>query len=334
MGPLVQAGLVMSLEPYDDLYRWSDEISEGALGSSRMSDDGKTMGAGTLYGLPYAGQLNGIYYNRAKVEALGIDTNFESMADLTAALKTATDAGETAVMLGNLDGDPAKSAWEQLLGSFVDKQLMRDVVQGKPGTNLVTDEAAASVALIQDWANKGYFYEGYAGTSRADGDALFAKGVGVFDINNTQLLGSYAAGLGSDLGFTLVPREKAGDAAQASGATAQPFCISSKSKSPDVAASFLNFVAQPDNAQTLWDGGLIPLLGADSVSSELPVENDVLKAWQTVSDADGLTWYLGWATTSFQSVEMPNLQEVLAGRMQPKAFLESLQANWAETYGN
>ncbi|GAA2042879.1 extracellular solute-binding protein [Agromyces tropicus] len=333
MGPLVEAGLIISLEPYDELYGWSDRIAEGFLGPSRMSDDGRSLGAGQLYGLPFAGQLTGLYYNREKVEELGIDTDFETIDEFTAALDTAKEAGETGLMFGNLDGDPGKNVWEQVLSGYEDKQIQREFVQGKEGTDLVTDKAIESVEQYQDWGNQGYFYDGVEGTSRADGYALFTGGEGVFALDGNYVHGTYSEAMGDNLGFTLFPRENAADDPQANGATEKPYCISSMSENPDVAANFLDFIAQEDKAQVLWDGGFVPLLGADSVVSDLPADEELLAAWQTLSDVDGMTYHLGWATPSFQSIEMPNLQEVLANRMEPEAFVESLQQNWEEFYG-
>ncbi len=330
MGPLVQSNLIISLEPYDELYGWSDRIAEGFLGPSRMSDDGASFGSGTLFGLPIAGNMIGIYYNVEKVDALGIDLDFQTVDDFTDALETAKAGGEVPIMFGNLDGDPGAKAWEPLMSAYQEKQVKRDWITGVEGSNIQNPEAIEATQQLLDWSDAGYIYEGAAGTSRADGNALYTGGEGVFALTGSWYLGTYTEAMGENVGYTLFPRVNAGDPAQASGATSQPWCISSKSDYPDVAANFLDFTAQAENAQILWDGGFLPLVGAEDVVSPNTGSEQALEAWNTLVEQDGLTLHSDWATPSMQRTENPGLQEVLAGRLSPEDFLGTMQQNWED----
>ncbi|MCL8024472.1 extracellular solute-binding protein [Nocardioides bruguierae] len=332
MGPLVDANLVLPLDDYADLYGWGDRIPSGFLDQSRMDDEGSSFGAGTLYGLPVAGNLLGVYYNRPAVEALGIDVStIETVDDLEAALKEAKAAGDVPLMLGNQDGDAGQKVWEGLRTSYQDASAKRDWIYGEDGATVVSDEVTEATTAAQRWAEQGLMYSDAAGTSRGDGVAKFAQGQGDFMIQGNWYAGDVAAAMGEDVGFFALPAATAGGDPRASGATSQPWCLSSKSENPNVAASFLDFLSGDEAAQTLADGGWLPIVDADSVSVEAgSVKEDVLNVWNSVVEADGLTLWSDWATTSMATTLNPDLQELYAGRLGVDALLEDVQGDWDE----
>src|SRR5919106_1035142 len=61
-----------------------------------------SFGEGSLYGLAQQGELVGVFYNRAKLDELGIEVP-QTWEDFLAAAEAATEAGEVALPLGNID---------------------------------------------------------------------------------------------------------------------------------------------------------------------------------------------------------------------------------------
>ena len=98
MGQLVKGGLLKPLDAYADAYGWKDRWAKTLLDLNRFCADGKTFGAGNLYGVSQQGEIVGVFYNKDKV-----DTVPSTFAEFEAMLAKAKKAGETPISFGNLD---------------------------------------------------------------------------------------------------------------------------------------------------------------------------------------------------------------------------------------
>lgn len=335
MAPLVEAGLLVPLDDYDVTYKWSERFDPSLLDESRAADDGSSWGAGTLYGVPFCGNMIGLYFNRDKVDALGIDPySFTSIADVTAAFETAKTGGEdTVIMVGLSDqaGDGGEKPWETLASAFQTPEQKYNWIAGQPGANINNPEALAATQQLIDWIDAGYFYDGGPGTTREDAVGKFASGEGVFFISGSWYLPTIKDVAGDAIGYVRMPEAKAGEVPRASGATSQPFGISVKSDYPDVAASFLDFLASDATAQLFFDAGQLPLVGVDSVSTDSQLVKDALAAWETLTQDGVLTLHTDWAAPTTQNLLNPTIQGFYLGQGTPEAFLEAMQADW-ETF--
>ena len=275
----------------------------------------------------------GLYFNREKVEALGIDpSSFTSIADVTAAFEKAKAAGQVPIMVGLADqgGDGGEKPWETLASAFQTPEQKYNWIAGQPGANINNPEALAATRQLIDWIDKGYFYDGGAGTTRDDAAGKFAAGESVFFISGSWYLPTIKDAAGDKIGYVRMPEAQAGQVARASGATSQPFGISAKSKHPDEAASFLDFLASDASAQSLFDAGQLPLVGIDSVTTDSQLVKDALAAWETLTQDGVLTLHTDWATPSMQNLLNPTIQGFYLGQGTPEAFLEALQADWEQ----
>ncbi len=334
MAPLVEAGLLVPLDDYDKIYKWSERFDPSLLDESRAADDGSSWGAGTLYGIPFCGNMIGLYFNRAKVEALGIDPySFKSIADVTAAFAKAKAAGDMPViMVGLADqaGDGGEKPWETLASAFQTPEQKYNWIAGQPGANINNPQALAATKQLIDWIKAGYFYEGGPGTTREDAVGKFAAGEGVFFISGSWYLPTIKDVAGDKIGYVRMPEAKAGEVPRASGATSQPFGISVKSKHKDIAASFLDFLASEATAQILFDAGQLPLVGVDGVTTDSQLIKDALAAWETLTQDGVLTLHTDWAAPTTQNLLNPTIQGFYLGRGTPEAFLEAMQEDWEQ----
>ncbi len=333
MRPLVEAGLLLSLEKYNEQYKWTDRIDAKLLDQSRATDDGKAWGTGTLYGVPYVGNMIGIYYNRADVKALGVDpTAFKTVDDLNAALAKAKAAGKVPIFVGNADnnGDSGEKPWEALAAAFQTPEQKINWISGQPGASIDNPNAIAATQQLVDWIGAGYFNDDAAGVGREDAVGRFAKGGSVFMITGSWMLGTIKDAGGDDIGYVRMPEARAGEVARASGATGQPFSVSVKSKYPDQAARFLDYLASEATAQTLFDAGSLPLVGADRVSTDSKLVEDALGAWDTLVTTGVLTLHTDWATPSTQLVLNPTIQAFYLGKGTPQEFVKAMQADWEQ----
>ena len=86
-GELVKAGLILPLDEYAKAYGWDKSYTPETLQQFEWTDDGKTFGEGTLWGVAQTGQSTGVFANKAKLDAAGVDpASLKTFDDFDAAL--------------------------------------------------------------------------------------------------------------------------------------------------------------------------------------------------------------------------------------------------------
>lgn len=322
MGAFVESNLIRSLNSYSEVYGWTDRYPEAIRATAMYSDDGTVFGEGSLYGLAQTGELIGIWYNKAKLDQLGIEPP-QTFADFEAALQTAKDAGEIPIQFGNKEQWPGNHTFGFVQNMFVDREEIRDLGYGREGGDW-TDEANVQAAeRLQEWVDAGYFPDGFNGIDYDPSWQDFANGQGVFMISGSWLLADLQATLGDDLGFVLPPVGKTGERA-VTGATVLPFSITNNADEPDAAAAYLNFITSPEAMQTLAEAGELPVVEADQQQVSGPLA-DVFNAWSMANAEDALVPYVDWSTAEALTLMPQEIQTYLGGDSSTEEFLGTLQ---------
>lgn len=169
MGAFVAAGQLIPLDDYAEAYGWKDRFSPSILQFSTYSRDAKVFGEGSIFGLPQMGEVVGVFYSKSKLAGLGLALP-KDWAEFDTALAAAKDAGETPLMLGNIDKWPAIHVFGPLQGSTVPADQVTDLALGNAGQTWKTPENELAAATLQGWVEKGYFNDGVNG---ADYDAVW-----------------------------------------------------------------------------------------------------------------------------------------------------------------
>lgn len=320
-GALVKGGLVRPLDDVAKVYGWTSGTGASTLAPARWNTGGTAFGSGTLYGMSPISEVQGIYYNKQKTEALGLQPP-TSIDDLEADLAKVKAAGEQPLALGNSDQYAATHVFSDIAAT---KQEPKDIaawIGGEQGSTFETAGNVQAAQTMRDWTEKGYFGTGYDGLSNEDAIARFAKGTGVFFVG-----GSWnGASLDSE-GFGLAPLASGGV-----GATASPWHISAKSEHQDAAIAFLAMLHSPQTGQWILDTGRLPVV-TDGVTSKDPLQEQTLSALKATIAAGTQVGYYDWSTTDMLSKMGGALQEVMAGKTTPKAFTETVQQTWAKAHG-
>lgn len=327
MGAFVKAGQLLPLDAYAEAYGWKERYPESVLRYSRYSADGKLFGEGNLYGLPQVGEVVGIFYNRAKLTALGIEPP-KSWADFQTALATIKAEGEVPLQFGNLDKWPAVHVFGTVQSRVVPPDQIATLAFGRKGASWDTPENAEAAEQLVSWVDKGYFAKGFNGQGYDASWQAFGKGQGVFLIAGTWLLADLQKALGDDLGFMLPPGNTADAAPVATGGTGLPFAITAKSPHPDAAAAYIDFITDAEAMKVLTDTGNLPV--ADTAAQSVPdgPQKEVFTAFGTASAENGLVPYLDYATPTFADTLGAALQDLLAGKSEPQDFLATLEKDY------
>ena len=323
-GELVKAKLLLPLDRYAKAYGWDQAFGEGTLQQFSWTPDGKQFGQGSVYGVGSAGEAVGMYYNSKKLKALGYDQPPQTLEELDQVLAKAKAAGEQPIMAGNQEGWPAIHIWGSVQGQFAPAQQVRDTILGKQGSTYDTPENQQAAAKLADWVAKGYFPKNINGLPADTGGARFRKGEGVFQFTGTWATADMKEN--PDIRFANLPAGKDGKRVE-TGSLSVPYHINAKSKIPDVAAAFIDFITNKTAAQALIENGRVPAVPTD-LKAGSPIENDALEAWKQLSEDGGLAFYPDWATNTMYDTMAGAMQGILGGRLDGKSFLNRLESDY------
>jgi raffinose/stachyose/melibiose transport system substrate-binding protein len=324
---LVKAGKLVNLDAAAQKYGWTKRYPASVLAYQQYDSDG-TPYKGSLYGLPQFIAPIGVYYNREKLAKLKLGVP-KTFADFEHALSVAKSAGETPMVLGELDKWPAIHLYGLIQNQLVSKDDLRTFVFTKNGTfDFPGSRTAAQV--LQTWAKSGYLQDDFNGTSSDDAGKIFTRGTGVFYPSGTWVTADVRSGMGDNVGFFLMPpKQPSGDLAVTSSPN-QPWVVPTKSANRDLAIEFLDFLSSSKAGSEYAKAGLIPAMTSPSLPKVSKLEEDVLKAGQAVLSKDATVPYLDVATATMYDTITASLQELLVQKIGPDEYVSRVQQNYEE----
>lgn len=333
-GALVKAKLILPLDKYAAKYHWNRWYGPGTTTQFRWSADGKRFGTGALYGVGQTGQQIALFYNKAKLKQLGIDptTAFASLAGFQKALATARaklPKSEPVLMLGNKNGWEAAWVSFNVLGSISKPSAVRDWIFHDPGASIDTPATVRAFTTLQTWQTAGYLPSDVNSLANADAAADFAKGNGAFFIDGVWNAGIVKAGLKSSAGVVAMPPDVVGGNHSSIGSTSGAWHISAKSKNPDLAAAWLNYViSSPAAIKLMYGQQQIPAVLTASPPTGDPFLSALVTSWKQLNKQNGLLLYEDWASPTMLQVVASQMQQLIGGKTTPTSAAAALQTDW------
>jgi raffinose/stachyose/melibiose transport system substrate-binding protein len=324
MGQLVKGGLLRPLDAYAEAYGWADRYSKVLLDLNRFSDDAAEFGSGGLYGLSQMGEIVGVFYNREQVPEP--PATFE---EFEAQLEQAKADGDVPIAFGNLDKWPGIHEFETVQAQFAEPDAVRDFVFARDGATFASPENEQAAAKIQSWAEKGYFTPDFNGTGYDPAWQQFTRGKGRFLIAGTWLTADLADAMGDKVGFMLMPPPEEREAPVSLGGESLPFAVTTKSKNPDVAAAYIDFITSTEAGRVLAATGNLPAMETDGQPAGA-LAREVQDAWFTLADQESMIPYLDYATPTFYDEITAAVQRLLAGKLEPAEFTQNVQDGYAK----
>jgi len=325
MRAIVPAGLVEPLDAYAEAYGWDEKVPESLLGIVTSNEDASLYGEGNLYALPGAVQMLGVFYNKAVTEAAGITDEPTTLAEFEDDLATVKDGGVTPLALPAL-ATGGFQLWGALSNVLGDPSAYSEWVYGEPGATVLKDPGFEdAAATIKEWADEGYMAEGASAVADPDAITELTSGQRAYFLTGNWNAKQLADSLGDDLGFFLLPGEDADSEAVASG-SGFPYSISAKSPNKDAAAAFLDYIVSEQASQGVYDGGFIPIQPFEAEGEG--VAGTIVSSYEQVVAGEGITPFANWASSSMIDPLTAGIQGVISGNVTPRAYLESLQADW------
>ena len=329
MGAMVQADLLLPLNDYSVQYGWANIFSTSVTSRNSFTPDGKTFGQGNLYGVSPTAEVVGVYYNKGIFAEHGwqIPQTFEEFEALLAEIKA---AGITPISFGSLDGWNAIHEFSAIQHLLVTPEYINNLVYGVNNVSFDIPENQRAAEILLNWANSGYFTEGYAGIGYDDSNLLFKAGNGAMTITGSWLAGELVTDTDQQFGFFLLPPFE-GKSSMAIGGVGIPFAIRKTTDKADLAAEYLNWMISPRAAELWAKAGMLPAMSLPE-SAGIETDNlfgDTLKAWETINKNNAVGHYIDWATPTFYDTLVSELQKLLGGMSTPAEFTAAVQQDYA-----
>lgn len=327
MGAFVAADLLQPIDKWDAIYGWKKRFPSALLNLNSFSGDGKTFNSGNLYGVSQTGEIVGVYYNKKILAAVGV-TVPKTFDEFTAALKTVKAKGKLPLEYGDSNKSPGIHIMGIVQSALAGATEVRNLVFDTGGAKWTDATTLKSAEVMAGWAKSGYLTPGFNGKSDDDALADFGKGSAAFYISGTWQLATLSTALGTDVGFVVLTG--ANGKAVTQGGEGLAWAMTSKTKNPDVAAAYIDFITNAAASTVLAATGNLPAVPPPSYKPKAgTLAADILTEWDTISTTDGLVPYLDYATTTFYNTLSAGMQELLAGQQTPAQFTQALQADYA-----
>jgi raffinose/stachyose/melibiose transport system substrate-binding protein len=332
-GELVKAGLILPLTEYAKAYGWDKSYTPETLQQFEWTDDGQTFGEGTLWGVAQTGQSVGVFANKKKLDAAGVDpASLKTFDDFDAALATLREsvpAAEPVIVLGDLDQFHALHVWGGIQGAYTPAQDVRDWIFQRDGATFDNEGNLKALEKLKEWADKGYFGKPdvYNARNETNAGVAFGKGQGALLIAGNWQAATAREGLGDDAMFFDVPPGESGDMVNI-GSTSFPMHISEKTKQPDLAAAYLDWITGPDAAQELVNTQQVPAATDATAQPGDQLGREVKEGWDQLAEDGGLTLYPDWSSPTMLQTMGQSFQEMLVGRISPQDVISRIQDDW------
>ena len=327
-GPLIKAGLLRPLDPWAARYGWDTRFPEEAQRQMRFTTDGREFGRGAIFGIPYAADVIGWFYNVGKFEKLGLGVP-ATFAELEAALETAHSAGEVPIMLGNKAQWPGLHLFYLVVDDFASDREVDGIVFGDRSVRWTAPSFLASARKLAQWNARGYIAAGANSLSPADALARFIRGYGVLLPAGSWNAAELAAAMQGQVAFFLTPPLREGDPRRATGSVGYGWHVSTASRQPDLAAEFVDFMTREAFAIQLAASGDISPLDISERAPPMPsrLAAEIFAAWQGVLAKGTLRPYLDFSAPNGAEVLYPTMQAMISGHETPEEGLALIEAS-------
>jgi raffinose/stachyose/melibiose transport system substrate-binding protein len=325
-GPLIKAGLLRALDPWTARYGWDKRYPEVAQRQMRFSADGKQFGRGAIFGIAYAADVIGWFYNVGKLKTLNIGVP-TTLLELEAALETARKAGEVPIMLGNKPQWPGLHLFYLVSDDLASAREINGIVFGDRSVEWTAPSFVDSARKLAQWNTKGYMAAGLNSLSPDDALARFVRGAGVFLPAGSWNAAELSAAMHENVGFFLMPPVRKGDPSRATGSVGYGWHITTASRQADLAAEFIDFMTQEAFAEQLAAEGDISPLDMSGRAPMMPsrLAGEIFAAWQGVLANRTLLPYLEFSAPNGNEVLYPTMQSIIAGHETPEQGLALIE---------
>lgn len=321
----VRGNHLVNLDDYAEAYGW--DLPDSQTEVYRVGSDGK-IGDGSLYAVPDAVSMTGIFWNKALGAKIGLTEAPTTMDELDAAMKKAKAAGILPMVMPAKEGGTSY-LFQALLTNYAGRDAVQDWIVQKDGATINTKEAVKAAEQIKAWQDAGYFSEDALALDGSTALSRFCDGQALFFSAGSWYTGSINDALGDDAGWFVAPGTQSGDSGSACANAVTAFGIPVNAKHKNAAAAFIDFMQSDEARQIAVDNGYPPIGEGDTPSTDNQLLGQVVTSYESLVTSGNTTDYINNATAGIQAQAIiPGLQSLLDGSMSPADFVASLQTQY------
>ncbi|MCR2804316.1 ABC transporter substrate-binding protein [Paenibacillus soyae] len=285
---------------------------------------------GKVYGIPYGGYSEGIFYNKKIFAELGLDIP-KTWGEMMAAAETIKQANYVPFAMAAKDAWVAGMMWNTIMERYVGIDAFNQLVTGE--TKWTDPQFIKGFKAFQEIARKDYFpgaslgiADNALGSQLVRGQAAMVF-TGTWDVN--QFTGGNAGSLNGHIGFFTFPSipEGLGDQRSINASYSNGFGFSStlSEDQVEIVKKFIaNFFNENVQKRALMEDKLLPSMKLSDLSGIDPLMNEVL----TVMSQASSSW------PAFDAIVQPivtaeigvGLQELIGSLNTPEQVAENIQA--------
>ncbi|WP_139995359.1 extracellular solute-binding protein [Paenibacillus paridis] len=317
----VKANRMLDLTPIIDELGLKDKFAS----LDEFTVDGK------VYGLPFGGYSEAIFYNKKIFSELGLEipTTWAQLLDVSGKIKT---AGYTPFGLAAKDGWVNGMLWNTVMERNVGIDAFSKVVSGE--AKWTDENFVKGFASYAELVNKDYFTKGALGLAYADQGAQLLSGkaamvfTGTWDAN--RFSGDEAGDLKGQIGYFAFPSIEggAGDQTSINASYSNGFGFSANLNEDQVAAAkkfIANFYTEEVQKRTLVEDKLLPSMKLSDLSGVDPLTTEILTVMANASSS--------WK--AYDAIVQPavgadinvGIQELIGKVSKPEKVAEKVQAS-------
>ncbi|MDQ8735794.1 extracellular solute-binding protein [Paenibacillus sp. LHD-38] len=317
----VKANRMLDLTPIIDELGLKDKFAS----LDEFTIDGK------VYGLPFGGYSEAIFYNKKIFSELGLEipTTWAQLLDVSEKIKA---AGYTPFGLAAKDGWVNGMLWNTVMERNVGIDAFSKVVSGE--AKWTDENFVKGFASYAELVNKDYFTKGALGLAYADQGAQLLSGkaamvfTGTWDAN--RFSGDEAGDLKGQIGYFAFPSIDggAGDQTSINASYSNGFGFSANLNEDQVAAAkkfIANFFTEEVQKRTLVEDKLLPSMKLSDLSGVDPLTTEILTVMANASSS--------WK--AYDAIVQPavgadvnvGIQELIGKVTTPEKVAEKIQAS-------
>ncbi|MCA0401816.1 MAG: extracellular solute-binding protein [Proteobacteria bacterium] len=321
LATLADAGYFLPLtkENVPNIVNFSDQLLAGAKGRTPPHN-------ANIYGVPFATQALGIYYNKSVLKSAGIETLPKTWDEFKALCKTLKDKNIACLSNGSNDVPGLEQMFGVIGPNFYGgTAFFNDVIAGK---KKFTDPAFVQ-AIAETAAMKDFLPRNHQGVGENEARTLFANGLAAFYMSGTWNIDTIRTlNAKADFGIMAAPPLKADGAAYVSNFADGNYAVNAKTKHAKAAADFVNYLASKEYGRRFTD----TLKQSSAITGVAPSE-PLLVALGEQASKNG-TPFLMLVGFRYQN---PNgsvmlrdgIQKIIQGGTTPEALAQEIQTGIA-----
>lgn len=304
-GLLASQGLLTDISDAVDEYGWADKLAPSLQTTAKYDEDG-VMGGDAWYGIPNYGEFVTVYYNKDMFAQAGLEvpTTYDEFVDVMDAFvaKGITPLAEAGAEY------PLGQLWYQLALTKADRSWIDDYQLYAGPVDWQGSEISYASDTLKQYVDAGYISKDATGMKAEDAGTAFINGTYPMFVSGSWWYGRFIAEMtNAEWGIFPFP-----GADFSLGSSGNLWVVPENAKNKELAYKFIDITMRPEIQAIIGNNGGVPV-AAEPADITDPKSQELISAFNAVTDADGLAFYPDWPTPTFYDTLNAQLQNLLNG---------------------